>query len=67
MRICEIAGCGRTHHARGWCIGHYVRWRDTGDVRPTVPLKEQSFGQRGLRRAEPVLPKNFDLEDSEEL
>lgn len=38
MRLCEIPGCGRPHKARGYCIGHYMRVKERGDVRPEVPL-----------------------------
>ena len=30
-RTCEIAGCTRSHKARGLCGAHYLRWRKYGD------------------------------------
>jgi hypothetical protein len=35
---CSVSGCGREAVARGWCGGHYDRWRRTGDVRAGEPL-----------------------------
>lgn len=35
-RICSIEGCGKPHHARGWCGTHHERWRRHGD--PLVTL-----------------------------
>ena len=31
-RTCTIDGCESKHEARGWCIKHYTRWRQHGDV-----------------------------------
>lgn len=30
-RICAIDGCCKPARARGWCLGHYKRWRNHGD------------------------------------
>lgn len=30
-RICSIADCGKKVFNRGWCAGHYHRWRKHGD------------------------------------
>lgn len=38
-RKCDIAGCGRPHHADGLCGGHYSRKQLTGDP-GTEPIKE---------------------------
>jgi hypothetical protein len=27
MRTCDVPGCGREHHARGYCSSHHQRWR----------------------------------------
>lgn len=29
--ICSIVGCGRPTSSRGWCQGHYFRWRRHGN------------------------------------
>lgn len=34
LRLCSIPNCGKPHKARGWCSGHWWRWRLYGD-----PLK----------------------------
>lgn len=31
-RICTVDGCPRPLRARGWCVTHYERWRQHGDV-----------------------------------
>lgn len=31
-RICSVAGCFNTHHARGYCKVHWKRWRRNGDM-----------------------------------
>lgn len=35
---CSVARCDRVVRARGWCDGHYDRWRKTGDAQAHVPL-----------------------------
>lgn len=30
-RLCSIPGCGKPQVARGYCGGHYMRWRRHGD------------------------------------
>lgn len=30
-RVCSIPDCGKPSAARGWCQGHYVRWKKHGD------------------------------------
>lgn len=40
-RSCTVAGCGRAVVARGWCSGHYDRWRRTGDAQANRPLPER--------------------------
>lgn len=41
VRICSIPDCGKPRAARGWCIGHWKRWRKYGNplgaaVRQTI-------------------------------
>lgn len=45
---CAVNGCEKFARGggRGWCGGHYERWRLSGDVRANVPLKRQSPGRR---------------------
>lgn len=38
MRTCEVPDCGRPHKARGYCVAHYMRVREGGDLRPEVPV-----------------------------
>jgi hypothetical protein len=35
---CSVPGCPGKVNARGWCGGHYARWKKTGDVQADVPL-----------------------------
>lgn len=39
---CMVDACPKPARGggRGWCAGHYERWRLTGDVRADVPLRE---------------------------
>lgn len=30
-RMCSVDGCDKDAVARGWCSGHWRRWRNTGD------------------------------------
>ena len=38
---CSIANCGNRVRARGWCNGHYERWRKTGDPPGTAVLEQR--------------------------
>lgn len=38
--LCAVDGCGKPTVGRGWCVGHYNRWRRHGDVQANVPLLE---------------------------
>lgn len=40
---CSVAGCGAPMATRGWCHGHYQRWRRTGDVRADRPLTRGAY------------------------
>lgn len=40
MSSCEVDGCDRRRIARGWCAGHYSRWKQHGDVQPDRPLAD---------------------------
>jgi hypothetical protein len=31
LRLCSIPDCGKPHNSRGWCAGHYERWKRHGD------------------------------------
>lgn len=42
--ICSIEGCEHPHKARGWCRGHWERWRKTGDPEPDIPLRLKPRG-----------------------
>jgi len=36
---CSVDGCDRAARTRGWCHAHYQRWRNTGDVKPELPMR----------------------------
>lgn len=38
MRACEVEGCERTYYAKGFCVMHYARWRQHGDVGKAEPM-----------------------------
>ena len=42
---CSVPGCTRTAQERGWCHGHYQRWRRNGDLRPDRPLGRRTEGE----------------------
>lgn len=59
-RICEVSGCARPHNARGFCFGHYERWKKLGHPDSTRPLNTHvlssaSFAERIARRVDPGL------------
>lgn len=33
---CSVEGCEKPRHARGWCQGHYVRWKAIGEPGPAA-------------------------------
>jgi hypothetical protein len=42
---CSVAGCHRNAQERGWCHGHYQRWRRNGDLKPERPLGRRTEGE----------------------
>lgn len=43
---CSVEGCDNPQARRGWCQGHYARWRRHGDVNHGGPVKK--YRPRGL-------------------
>jgi hypothetical protein len=46
-RTCSVDGCSLDQWARGWCCGHYQRWRRTGDplaAEREFPPLDEAFG-----------------------
>lgn len=37
---CSVPNCPRSVLARGWCAGHYGRWKRTGDVQADQPFRK---------------------------
>lgn len=52
---CSVEICDREVFARGWCAGHYQRWRNHGDLRPDVPIKQ--YRKRGQKKKEKPRPQ----------
>lgn len=46
MKTCSVLGCGKQHYGRGYCSGHWQRFRKTGNTDPETPLSRASKGQR---------------------
>lgn len=45
--LCSVGGCGKPVRARGWCSGHWGKWRKYGDPLHTVrPAKLALSGVR---------------------
>lgn len=38
---CSVDGCDRPTHVRGWCAGHYDRWKRMRDVQSDRPLRRR--------------------------
>ena len=46
MRDCEVEGCDRLHMARGYCVGHYHRWKNGAtDHQMAIPLYGMQKGR----------------------
>lgn len=41
-RTCSVEDCGRPWYSREWCHPHYERWRTTGDVQASRPIRNRS-------------------------
>jgi hypothetical protein len=41
MKACSVPGCGRRYVAKGYCSGHYQRWKYGSDVRD--PVREYQY------------------------
>lgn len=45
---CSVENCGRAVYLRGWCRGHYARWKSTGDLNVSVPIHPRTLYAPGL-------------------
>lgn len=59
-RVCSVDGCERPHNARGYCFGHYERWKKLGHPDIDRPLnthvaRDASLADRIQRRIAPGL------------
>ena len=43
---CGVKGCERPNYSKGWCSGHYRRWRTMGEVRPEQPLRIAKYTKK---------------------
>lgn len=41
---CSVDGCNRDSKERGWCHGHYQRWKRNGDLKSNRPLGRRTEG-----------------------
>lgn len=49
--ICSVDGCGKSAKSRGYCTGHYERWRITGDAQtPHVVTKNMRCAVDGCTK-----------------
>lgn len=42
--VCLIDGCINAKHAKGFCAGHYARWKKKGDDMDKGPIRERDRG-----------------------
>lgn len=42
MKICSVRNCDRPLLAKGYCNGHYIRYRNHGDVRASEPITKSN-------------------------
>jgi hypothetical protein len=56
QRICDIAGCGREHNARGLCHSHYYRRKRRGLLTPPTPDPPTAKPFALVMWSEPNLP-----------
>ena len=47
--ICTIKDCGKKHEARGYCIGHYFRWRQNRKINSPLKIYDHVFMANGYR------------------
>jgi len=65
---CKAGGCSRAAVARGWCHGHYMRWRNgqpvDGPLRSDIDVQECSYEgcQRPARRGNTVCKAHYNAE-----
>ena len=52
-RTCSVEGCARAARARGWCNGHWRRWREGREV--NTPLRLRTTGTAAERWWQRVL------------
>lgn len=62
-RTCDVPNCTRPHNARGYCFGHYDRWKKLGHPDESVPLntkasRSATLLERILHRIDKGLSEN---------
>jgi len=40
VKLCSVEGCEEIAICKGWCDGHYSRWKKSGNVNASVPLRQ---------------------------
>lgn len=66
LQECGVKDCPNPHRARGYCNGHYQRWRKTGDVKADTPLSKSHYGDsnpkwRGGKSGHPLYDIYYDM------